>query len=259
MKKYTAFAALLGFVYCFTGTNLLAQNAETANCTDKVFLKDGSVFVGQISAYSDDLVIMKTKTGLDLELKKSVIKKIRQNCKSAGKAPATVDYTRAAWYHHSRLGFLPGLNWRNETQVGLFLQHTSGIQLSKFLGVGLGLGVDVFEPEGPEVITYPVFAEVRGYFLSKNITPYYSLAGGWAFAGKNFWDNGFGSQSPTGWKGGWHGQVNLGYRLGEHFTIDLGVRFQRKEMDWTSAWNPGETGTNKILNRRLQLNIGLLF
>src|SRR5690606_41800161 len=115
MKKYTAFAALLGFVYCFTGTNLLAQNTETANCTDKVFLKGGSVFVGQISSYSDDLVIMETKTGLDLALKNSVSKQIRQNCKSAGKAPATSDDTRAAWYHHGRLGFRPGPDWRNDT------------------------------------------------------------------------------------------------------------------------------------------------
>ncbi len=252
------FFALLNL--CFS-QKMKAQIQPDQDCTDKIYLKDGSIFVGKISSYSaDGQIVMRTSSGLDLRIPKAGVKKIVQKCKDKKSREAReYSFQERGFFQHSRLGAMPGLSWAGENRVGYLVQHVAGFQFSRWAGAGLGIGADIFAPGSGDVVTYPVFGEIRGYFLPKNVTPYFSLAGGWAFVGKNFSENDFSNRVPTDWDGGWMAQGKLGYRLGNHFTLDAGVRFQRKKMHWTNRWQPGETGVDKILNQRLDLSLGIIF
>ena len=246
---------------CFIlAAGLKAQ--DTPDCTDWLYLKNGSVFSGTIQSYTPGAEIhFKTWNNLDLRFDDSNVKRIVQRCKETGTGnaaqPKVYDFKERGWYHHTRLTFLPGRTYGYYGgSMGIALQHSSGYQWNRWFGTGLGIGGEVFNLDG-DVATYPIYAEIRGYLTAKRTAPYYAVSAGWAFA-----DNSGDQQRTWGqtshYKGGFMGDVQIGYRIGNHFTIHTGLRLQRKTRDWASLWN-AENGTDRILHRRLELGFGLLF
>jgi len=138
------------------------------------------------------------------------------------------------------------------TLVGLGIHHVTGYQFNRWIGAGMGIGFDGYDIGAGENII-PVYAEARGYFMKKNTTPFYSVALGYGFAGKN--DN-------TGiieGSGGIMFNPNIGYRIGAsagaNFTLALGYKLQKAS--FTPRWN-GEI-ERKFTYSRLNLKLGLLF
>ncbi len=248
----------LGLLFFGQPCRLLAQ--ESAPCRDVLILKNRSRLEGQIEAFRlDDTLVFRLWSGQSLVVPPKHIKRIIQRCQD-GKArdfSKPYNFKARGWYHFTRAQALTGQTYYGENSVGYALQHSSGYKFSRLIGVGLGAGIESIANDLElDVPSYPIFGEIRGYLLPRRITPFYAVGGGYAFAGKSSaqrW-----SYTDT-WHGGWMAQAELGYRLGNHFIMYGGVRLQRKSRDWESTWNPEQDfGTDRILNKRLMLGVGIL-
>jgi len=245
MKNILLFLLLLAAIPCF------AQQKE--NCYDVVYLRNGSILRGKIAEYNlgGDLA-MTTWNGAQMRFPSSNVKKIKQHCRNEDRTPLSqrpYSFRESGWYHCSRAEIMISQNG-----VGLGLQHSSGLKINRWLGLGLGVGIENLTLWNDDIDSYPVFGEVRGYFLPRNISPFYAFGAGWGFVGKrdDFSDfNGFVNK----WQGGGMAQGQIGYRIGNHCTVHVGLRFQRKTRIWRS-WNV--EGEDSILQKRFEMGVGIL-
>ncbi len=249
----TLFTFLI-FNFLFPFASPLAQQ-NTPDCTDIVYLKGGTVLQGKIiESDSAGNFVMATWNGVEMTFAKENVQRIVQKCKKEKRPPKIYDFKETGLYNATRFGVLVGQTYYGENSVGFTIYHSVGWMFNRWLGAGIGGGAEIFSPDGNEVATYPLFAEVRGYFQAKNVTPFYTVGGGWAFAGKN-------SESSWGynenWQGGWLAKVQIGYRFGNNFTLQGGLSLQNKTRDWQSVWG-GEWGQDRILHKRLELGIGII-
>lgn len=241
---------------------LLAQSSDL-DCQDIIRLQNGNTFRGQIEEINGEgqIIVFKTWNGIKFDLHREQIRKITQRCKekkSVRMDQKAYDFQEKGWYHHTRAGLLVGQSYSGQNRQGVQLQHSSGKMFSRQFGLGLGAGVEAFSPEGNDVVSYPVFMEIKGFLRPKRISPFYSLSGGWAFPGRKTGDERWGYEDH--WRGGWMAEAALGYRIGNHFTLQAGVRLQHKEREWQSNWGWGadRQGVDQILHKRLILAVGLL-
>lgn len=257
----TTIIQLIGLGLLLMGQPRPLSAQQKQGCRDMLRLHDGSQYRGQLEDIraGGDTLVFRLWSGLVLEVPQSKVRRIVQRCQgdeslAVGRRP--YDFKERGWYHHTRGGLLIGQVYSGQNSTGFFLQHSSGWMINRWLGAGLGAGGDFFDPWSSDVATYPVFAEIRGYLIPHRISPYYSLGGGYAFAGQRMGER-WGYLDD--WHGGWMAQTELGYRIGNHFTVHLGLRLQRKYRDWASVWGPtsGE-GTDRILHKRLVFGLGLL-
>ena len=239
-------------------TSLCFAQESPDSCFDYVYLKNGSIYRGSITEFGDEgRIKMKTWNGHELAFNGKVVKKVVQRCKgqNAGFKMKPYDFRERGWYHHTRVGTLCGMHYQDWVSIGFGIQHSSGYQLNRLLGIGVGLGAERFMVGDNDANTYPLFAEARGYLLPQRITPYFEAGLGWAFAqrtGSERW--GYTDQ----YSGGLMAQAKLGYRFGNHMTASLGLRFQQKERTWESI-NDGSFGTDKILHQRIEVGVGMVF
>ncbi|TNE61230.1 MAG: hypothetical protein EP344_06240 [Bacteroidetes bacterium] len=253
---------LLGLLPPISGQSFLQ------GCQDRIRMQDGSKLIGQIRyAEGNDTLIFTTASGMELHIPADQVVRVVQKCGN-GRSPVwhtfrQYNFREHGWYHHTRIGTLIGEQYYGWATAGLQLQHSTGWMFSRFLGLGLGSGLEYFTPGADDVTDYPVFGEMRSYLLAKHFSPYITLGGGWAFVNKESRTSKRFEGSPDeSWRGGWLAQAEVGYRFGQHFTIHAGIRFQEKRRNWqsTSWWggNPA-TGTDRILHKRLSLGLGVLF
>ncbi len=270
MKKIAHLLPLVWLACLGSPSQLAAQTLAQDSCTDFVYLTNGSRYQGHITEIRQEgtelkAVFLATNSGLNLSLAGKDIRKIVQKCPNEpAPQPKPYRFREHGRYMATRLGTLTGTVYWGEHATGLYLQQSVGYQWNRLLGAGIGAGFEVFETgDLGDIPSYPVFAEMRGYLLPKNTTPYYMVSAGYAFAGKftpeesTWWT----TQRTTGWDGGWMAQASLGYRIGQHFTLDFGVRFQSKSRNWaTSDWQGRETqtGVDNILHKRFTLALGII-
>ncbi|MBV6438547.1 MAG: hypothetical protein EPGJADBJ_00171 [Saprospiraceae bacterium] len=249
-----AFRILLVFNLLLAFAPLPAQQ-NSGDCTDIVYLRNGSEFRGKIIEYAPggNLVLV-TWSGVNMTVPADNVKRIVQRCKEDKRQKGIYDFRERGLYNATRLGVLAGETYYRDNTSGYSLCHSLGWMFRRWMGAGIGGGVEIFDPGGYEAATYPIFAEVRGYLLAKNIAPFYTVGGGWAFTGKN----GDEQQGFTeDWKGGWMTKIQFGYRLGNHFTLHGGLSLQKKIRNWQSVWG-NDRGQDRILHKRLEVGIGVI-
>lgn len=235
-------------------------NAQKSRCSDEVHLKGGTLMVGKIIAWQPgDTLTIETWSGLTMKIAPEMLEKVTQRCPKrflpGKKSDDAAFYTfrERGWYHATRAAALIGVEERDFT-----LQHSSGYKINRWLGIGLGVGIENLRYLRTATIpTYPLFMEVRGYLNSKNVSPFYVIGGGYAFVGKepSTITNRWWQVQNEDWKGGWMAQAQVGYRCGNHFFLYSGLRLQRKSVYWEGI---NIYGTDRFLHKRLEIGLGLL-
>lgn len=244
---------LLALSIVFLPFTVFAQ--QTGPCRDVVVLRNGSTFRGTVTAYQHDGELeMTTWSGSNIRVASSNVRRVTQKCSDEAKRVGeNVGFLEKGWYTAPRLSTY----WADQ-EMGLGLQISSGRQFNRMIGAGIGVGIEKLSSLDnfyySDVVSFPIFAEARGYLTDKFVTPYYALGLGWALAGKS--DDDF-EGSTNDWKGGWLSQWQLGLRIGDHFTVHTGLRFQRKTRTWSRWW--GVEGEDRIFQRRFEFGIGLVF
>lgn len=250
-----------------------ASAAGNASLTDVVYLKDGSVLKGLIVNYEQGATLtFQLQNGEKIIIQDVEIARIVQDVREpkAGsydelingttkvsakpKAPQVYEFRERGFYNAMSLG---SLNTRaaSEFKMGVSFHNVSGFQFSRWLGIGLGVGIETYGTDDDEVI-YPVFAEFRGYLNKKIKAPYYTLGAGYGFMATNE------REFITEARGGWMLHPAIGMRFSAkkrtNLTADIGYKFQkayfRRDFNFS-----GDIEIRDILYQRLIIRVGLLF
>ena len=137
--------------------------------------------------------------------------------------------------------------------TGYELAMVFGFQQNRWLGYGIGMSADFYHPKANEMV-FPVFGEVRGYFLDQAVSPYYSVRAGYGLVFENE------EVDIISGKGGFMFNPSLGWRLGGrkgmNMTLDIGLKFQKAAFE-TLEWS--ERALTQLEYRRLHVRLGFLF
>lgn len=233
---------------------------------DIVHLKDGSILRGQLLEYQPGGRLRLKLSTTEVTLDDSEVLKIVQEPVSRQQ----LRYLRRQYnqvyrfpekgiYIHTGFGYLPEAG-ENNAETGLNFQAAVGYQIQRWLGLGVGVGIDdynVYEFGGSFV---PLFVEARGYFTSTLRSPYWILAVGHGIAlGSN-------DDDIWGWEQSREGGRMIYPAIGCRFSgkksgnlmIDIGYKFQRARYEQMSTFS-NEVITQSLIYRRFTLRIGMIF
>ncbi len=242
--------------FIFAGT-LTAQETSTI---DIIHMKNGSVFRGQITHYTQGGILkIKVNDKIELAFPDNQIKKIIQKeVNSDGikeiKSRKQYAFRERGVYNLTSGSIAAGKQaWNSENIIDVGFQNITGFKFNRFLGVGLGIGVDYYYGGSGQTVM-PIFAEARGYLKEKNVSPMYSLAAGYGIAFKR---NDF---NITNTKGGLMLHPAIGLRIGGSdnatFIIDLGFKIQHAQFEYDWGW---EQMVQRMRYHRFILRTGIMF
>lgn len=241
-------------------SQLMGQSNDKFVRTDVVYLKNGSIFRGQIAAYDQQELRLRLDENQVVVFDAKNIKKIIQIANESEKTEKEIEQKKSyafkehGVYFHSSLGYIGGNNlWG--TYIDAFNVHTQvGYQFNRLIGAGIGAGVDFYNIGLGSII--PIYGTARGYLKKSNVSPFYQLAAGFGIPIKNE-NNAF-----TDSKGGYYLAPELGFRFGAsdeaNMTLGIGLTWQKA----TYITTFGDTVTRNEDNytfRRFNLKIGVLF
>lgn len=161
-----------------------------------------------------------------------------------------------SYYHEFKGGLLFG-----EENLGVSLQTINGYQFNKYIGTGLGLGVNKYG----NFVTLPIYATVKGYLFDKKVSPFYFGDIGYGFAWKTNKNEDLFELDKV--EGGLYWQVGLGYQINFYnssMTFTLGYINQDSKAEyvyyrpWDSRISDFNVSERRIL-RRVAFSVGFLF
>lgn len=214
-------------------SQIVAQKKEQFQRTDVVYLKNGSIFRGQIEAYEIDkelklrldknkLVIFKAENIKRIVQEATEEEKLVENEEDL-KPKKEYAFKERGIFYGSHVGYIGGNNTFGEYTSGLNLHAYGGFHFHRLLGAGLGIGVDFYNVNLGSVI--PIYGMARGYLKATNVSPYYQLAAGFGIPIKE--ENSF----FTDLNGGYYISPEIGIRIGgsaeTNMTVGIGLQWQK--------------------------------
>lgn len=158
-----------------------------------------------------------------------------------------------SFYHEFRGGLLIG-----EENTSFSVQTINGYQFNKYLGTGLGLGVNKYG----NYLTLPIYATVKGYLYDNKVSPFYFGDIGYGLAWQsNKNENTFELDNV---QGGLYWQLGLGYQINFNksaMTFTLGYSNQDSKAEYTYyRWDMDDvTISERRILRRFAISVGFLF
>jgi len=257
--KQTILLLLLA-IGCVVSLNAQVDSTSRPNIVDVVWMKNGSKLSGTILKWELAREMeFKLLTGAVVIIPQNEIDKVTVDVGyPEGMAPVYVYGRKARPYAFREHGlyqtFSTFLNFSDPGGAGI--HYSIGHRFTHLLGVGGGIGIesnDFFNDRG----LVPVFAEARGFFAKKKISPYYAMKVGYGFALKN---QNFEVVEATG---GIYFSPEIGVRFGgKNVNYYLGLEYKLQNATYTSnfgGWGGDGTATDKVTYRRTELRTGLVF
>ncbi len=237
----------------------VAQNDKQA----KITLKNGNIIKGGIiGSFDSTRLKVKIDDSNIILIKYDHISSI--NFSGYGNAngdfnekPGNPPSVKTESYYHEIKG---GVMFAEEN-LDVSLQTINGYQFNKYLGAGLGLGINKYE----NYITMPIYLQLKGYLYEKKVSPFYYGDIGYGFAwNTNKYDNNF---EIVNVNGGLYWQLGLGYQVNFHSSsmiFTLGYISQNTSAEyidsrpWMRNNNDVDISEKRIL-RRIAFSVGFLF
>lgn len=259
MKVIFKIALFSLFCLCSIGQCFAQTEIEDIKYVDVVYLNNGSVFRGEMLEYKhEEYVKIRILGGQVIIFPAEQVKKIvQENIRSAASKVRLIReyaFKEKGIYNETYVNMPMGNDQWGWWVSGLGLHHVMGYQHNRWIGAGLGIGIDAYEM-GSSHNVIPIYLEARGYFLKKKVSPFYSMNLGYGIALKDQ------NSGITEAKGGLMYNPSLGYRFGGHpnanFTLALGYKVQ-KATYISPGWD-GSRFENKYTFKRVNLKFGMLF
>jgi len=238
--------------------------------TDKIQLRDGSVFIGKMLSWEgDSLINFKMNTGYQFQILTSEVVLIEKVSKK--ELDHDIKTSIIKEYHFKEKGIYGAFNAglilpssyqssNFEAPSGLFAGLSGGYMINRLLGVGFYVGRDNYGIRSGEVL-YPVAVEFRGYLKKKHLTPFYTVQAGYGFPLEK-------AEFIVDIEGGRYIRTMVGIRIGArddmNLQIGLGYRhqkafFEKKVINWWGGWDPEQTTSFNLQFNRFEINMGVLF
>lgn len=259
MKKIVKIALLSLFCLFLAGQSFAQTESPDIEYIDVVYLNSGSEFRGKLIEYKHgEYVKIKILGGQVITFPAEQVAKVVQESTqaSAQKIRPVREYAfkEKGIYNETYVNLPMGNNQWGWFVSGLGLHHVTGYQYNRWIGTGIGIGVDSYEMgDGRNVM--PIYLEARGYFSKKKVSPFYSVNLGYGIALKN---KGAGINET---KGGIMYNPSVGWRFGGHpnanFTLALGYKMQK--ISYRSQIWDGSSLEQKYMYKRINLKLGVLF
>jgi len=225
------------------------------------FLEDGSKLKGELVSLTADSMVFRILGGQSVGLqRREVVRFLPEGEAPAENPPAKRPYAFEEQGFFHLLSF--GANFvRTSTDgmdLGLSLHYALGFQFNRWLGAGVGSGLDSYSLRNRYQLV-PVFLHLRSFLGRTKVAPMLLLDAGYGFA---LTDRDAGITES---RGGWLLHPAVGVRFGAHpkvnFAMDIGYRFQRASYtEDFFIWNPGqEQEERNLLFQRFTLRFNLLF
>ena len=236
---------------------IFAQQGEQA----KVILKNGvKISGGIVGTFDEDKINIVLSDSERLLIRYDHIKKIRFRKYGAlqgdisNKIQEPPSLRLDSYFHEIRGSLLFG-----EENLGVGLNTINGYQFSKFLGAGLGIGINKYG----NYLAVPIYAQIRGYLYDRKVSPFYFGDIGYGQAWNNDKNNDVFELDNV--KGGLYWQVGLGYQINFYnnsLTLALGYINQDSRADYVyyRPWDIDdvEVSERRVL-RRVKFSVGFLF
>ena len=247
---------LLTFLFLTATTNLQAQIDKEV----KVKLKNGvKINGGIVKSLSDKFLELDVSGDENVVIMFDHIRSIsfrnyghiRGDFSEKLKEPPKLNIN--TFYHELRAGLMFG-----EENVSGSIQTINGYQFTKYLGTGLGVGLNKYGNS----VTLPIYATAKGYLLDEKITPFYFGDIGYGFAWHT--DENDHVFQVEEMRGGLYWQVGLGYQINFYnsaMTFTLGYVNQKSSIDYfiNDSWrlDPVEVSENRTI-RRIIFSVGFM-
>lgn len=167
------------FILYFCNSGFAQQQVELF--TDSLILEGRGLLTGRIHHYNKKgKLIIETPNGYKHYINPIHVQRIiihsSQNAKytedwiekdSVAAKPCHEIYAfrEHGIYHVTSASVLPGISYHNETQWGVGLNYNIGYQWNRWIGAGLGIGLENYAvTAGNGSLVFPFYAEARGYF-----------------------------------------------------------------------------------------------
>lgn len=257
------------YITCFmsifmTVSSVMGQAVDSTKASDKivdvVWLKDGSKLSGYILKWELARGMeFKLITGAEVILPKDQITRVYQDLPFASQLQADQSsyVRRDRSYRFREEGiyntFSCFLNFSSFGGAGV--HYSIGYRFNRILGVGIGIGIESNDFNNSRGIV-PLYAEARGFFVPKKISPYYAFKIGYGFAQKDE------LSGTIDAKGGFMVSPELGVRFGGravNYYMGFQYKIQNAEYTNTIGWDGQGTYTDVVSYRRVDFRAGLLF
>src|SRR4030095_13706898 len=220
---------------------------------DVIWLRDGSILKGTIVKWEMERGMeFRLLTGAEVVIPKQDIRRVTQDVPMTYgnetmqtnyiKVPKPYSFREEGWYQNTS-GFL-----HIAEEGGAGIHHAMGYRFSRLLGVGIGTGIETHDFNYVRNII-PVYAEARGFFFPKKLTPYYAVKIGYGFALKDQYSG------VTEARGGFHFSPELGFRFGGgDVSYYAGIEYKIQNATYTNDGSDfgGSTFTEEVSYRRLE-------
>jgi hypothetical protein len=261
--KLSIYITCFMFVFMAVGP-VIGQTVDSTKTADKivdvVWLKDGSKLSGYILKWELARGMeFKLITGAEVILPKDQITRVYQDLPFASQLQTDQSpYVRKdRSYRFREEGiyntFSCFLNFSSFGGAGV--HYSIGYRFSRMLGVGIGIGIESNDFNNSRGIV-PLYAEARGFFVPKKISPYYAFKIGYGFAQKAE------LAGTIDAKGGFMVSPELGVRFGGravNYYMGFQYKIQNAQYTNTIGWDGQGTYTDVVSYRRVDFRAGLLF
>jgi len=190
---------------------------------DKVTLKTGDVYVGEIVVKTDDLIMIKTKDGSKFQFQVSEISKIEKVAsveESNSQTSAVTEIKTSSDNFTGIIEFAGGISSAKNafdsstnTQVSLIFGNKSVLGKQLFFGAGIGYNITSIETKSEVVSFLPLFIRMQNTFSTSRTSPYIGMDAGYAFALNDTYGGGLFAKLSAG----------ISYKISHKTYISLGI------------------------------------
>lgn len=239
------------FILCFIFS--VQQSSAQTNKQDIIYLKDGSIYRGEISGTTADGSIKLLTLGNNLVvLNKLQIDSMKQETVKE-KNFSAMNIKSKGYFNVTAVGLMAG-----ENGAGALFETVNGYRFNHFLAIGGGVGI-----EYTDVVLMPLYLSVRSDLLKGKTTPFVHADCGYNFYvggrnNNNFYYYDYNERNTN--KGGLNASAGVGVKINTRGDCAFLINWSYKIEQWSRDYNYNDTHTHYAYNyQRMVLKLGLEF